>query len=53
MDNNISELKAQRAIYAARMYHTKGRYAAMAYARKHGVLGLMRLARQLEAAANI
>lgn len=51
MELNKSEMLAHRAIQAAEMYRTKGRYAAMAYARKHGVLSLMRLARQLQAAA--
>lgn len=40
----------QKAIYAARvLFPMCGRYAAMRYAEKQGVVGLYRLARQLEA----
>lgn len=44
------QLMTQRAIYAAKLRRTVGRYAAQAYARKHGVSSLYRLACQLEAA---
>lgn len=37
------------AIRAAAMVNTAGRYAASQYAKKHGVSGLYRLARQLAA----
>ena len=40
----------QKAIYAASViFPLCGRYAAMRYAEKNGIVGLYRLARQLEA----
>ncbi len=40
----------QKAIYAASaLFYRCGRYVAMRYAEKNGIVGLYRLARQLEA----
>lgn len=41
-------LEAYHALNAAMNYRHWGRYAAMRYAQKHNVVGLYRLARQLE-----
>ena len=42
--------QAKQAIKAVDLYHSCGRYAAMQYAKKNGVVSLYRLARQLNAA---
>lgn len=47
----ITEIRPEtyHAIRAATLYRTCGRWAAMLYAKKHNVVGLYRLCRQLEA----